>query len=279
MRSVINHLIQLQELTLIRDEQRSLPGGMSKLGRLNDDIDTMTDALATDVKALYSRLYKRDHIVIAPLNSGSCSMCGMRLAISMVQSVRFCRELQVCPSCTRILYDSSGAKWIGERTKRAGAERKVGIARFSSPSLMVPDLPATTREEAILTLAKIMESERFVDNAAKLTDAALARESVVSTSVGHGIAFPHVRGIEGGGLAVALGVSKQGIAFDGKDDAPCHFIFFSTIPTAVSAFYLKLIAGVSEAFRKDASRTAALEATTPEILWKSLTKATRYTVK
>ena len=279
MRSVINHLIQLQELTLIRDEQRSLPGGMSKLGRLNDDIDTMTDALATDVKALYSRLYKRDHIVIAPLNESSCSMCGMRLAISMVQSVRLCRELQVCPSCTRILYDSSGPKWVGERTKRATAERKVGIARFSSPSLMLPDLQAATKEEAILALARTMEAERFVDNAAKLADAALARESVVSTSVGHGLAFPHVRGIEGGGLAMALGTSKKGILFDGKDSEPCHFIFFSTIPTAVSAFYLKLMAGVTEAFRKEANRAATLEATTPEALWKALTKATRYTVK
>lgn len=279
MRSVINHLIQLQELTLIRDEQRSLPGGLSKLGRLNDDIDTMTEALAADVRALYSRLYKRDHIVIAPLNDCSCSMCGMRLAISMVQSVRLCRELQLCPSCTRILYDSAGPKWVGERTKRAGAERKVGIARFSAPNLMVADLKATTKEEAILTLAQMMESERFVDNAAKLADAALARESVVSTSVGHGVAFPHVRGVEGGGLAVALGVSKAGIAFDGTADAPCHFIFFSTIPTAVSAFYLKLIAGISEAFRKDANRTTALAAETPEALWKALTKATRYTVK
>lgn len=279
MRSVLNHLVQLQELTLIRDEQRSLPGGMAKLGRLNEDIDSMTDALVPDVKALYMRLYKRDHIVVAPLNDGSCSMCGMRLAISTIQAVRLCRELQMCPSCTRILHDTTGPKWVGERPKRTVSERKAGIARFSAPDLMVPDLKAKTREEAIAALAKVMESERFVDNAAKLVDAALGRESVVSTAVGHGIAFPHVRGVEGGGLAMALGVSREGIAFDGPDAAPTHFVFFSTIPTAVSAFYLKLMAGISEAFRKESNRTAALEADTPEALWRVLAKATRYTVK
>jgi len=206
-------------------------------------------------------------------------MCGMRLAISSVQSVRFCRELQMCPSCTRILYDSTGPKWIGETPKRAGVERKVGIARFSAPDLMAPNLVSTTKEDAIGELAKIMEASRFVDNAAKLVDAALARESVVSTAVGHGIAFPHVRGVEGGGLAMAFGISREGISFDSHDSTPTHFIFFSTIPTAVSAFYLKLMAGISEAFRKDANRTAALEAGTPETLWRALTKATRYTVK
>ncbi len=279
MRSVLNHLIQLQELVLIRDEQRSLPTGGDHLGRLNNDIDGLTEALPIAVRSVYQRLYKRDHIAVAPINDGSCSLCGMHLATSMVQAVRLCRELQFCPSCTRILYDSSGPRWVGEPVKRSGVERKAGIARFSSPSLMVPNLEVDSKDEALSLLARAMERERFVDNATKLVDGALARESVVSTSVGHGIAFPHVRGVEGGGLAVALAVSRTGLTFDGPKGGSTHFIFFSTIPTAVSAFYLKLIAGLSDAFRKEANRAAALAAETPEALWRALTKATRYTLK
>ncbi len=278
MRSVVNHLIQLQELILIRDEQRSLPGVHNHMGRLNDDIDGMTEALPQEVRSLFQRLYKRDHHVVAPINDGSCSLCGMKLAISKVQSVRLLRELQFCPSCTRILYDSSGPRWVGEPTKRSSGDRKVGISRFSSPSLMRPALQAATKEEALAELARTMERERFVDNAAKLEEGALARESVVSTSVGHGIAFPHVRGVEGGGLAMAFAVSREGLAFDAGKSLT-HFIFFSTIPTAASAFYLKLIAGLSDAFRKEANRTAALAAETPETLWRALTKATRYSLK
>ena len=277
MRSVVNHLIQLQELILIRDEQRTLPGGADKLGPLNHDIDQMTAALPPEARALFQRLFKRDHIVVAPLNAGACAVCGMRLTPSAVQSVRLYRELQTCPGCTRLLYDSEGPKWIGDPLKRVGGTQKSGLGRFSSPSLMLPDLEAVTREEAIAALASLMEKERFVDNAAKLADAANARERVVSTAVGHNLAFPHVRGVEGGGLALALGVSRKGVSFDGEELT--HFIFFSTIPTAVSAFYLKLMAGISEAFRKEACRTAVLEAQTPETLWRALTKATRYTVK
>ncbi len=280
MRSVINHLIQLQELILIRDEQRGLPDGGSNLERLNEGIYTMTEALPQEIKSSYQRLHKRDHIVIAPLSGNNCSMCGLRLGSSVVQEVRFCRTLQACPNCTRFLYDSMGPKWVGEpQTKRGVSDRKAGIARFSSPSLMLSNMEATTKEEAIQVLAAAMEKDRFIDSADKMVKVALERESIMSTNVGQGLAFPHVRGVEGGGLAVALGTSREGIIFDGPDSEPCHFIFFSTIPTAVSAFYLKLMAGITEAYRKDPSREATLKADNPEQLWKALTRATRYTVR
>jgi len=280
MRSVINQLIQLQELILIRDEQRSLSSGTAKLERINADIESLTSTLPPAIKANFQQLYHRDHIAVAPINDGRCSICNMQLATASIQAIRLCRNIQVCPSCARILYDPSGsAKWVAARPKRSEGGPKSGIARFSSESLMIPKLQAKTKEDAIKELATLMEKERFVDDAQKLVDAALVRESIVSTAIGHGLAFPHVRGIEGGGLALALGVSKEGIAFDGKSSDKCHFIFFSTIPTAVSAFYLKLIAGLSEAFQKAPNRTSILDAKDPEALWKALSKATRYTLK
>ena len=41
MRSIINHLIQLQELTLIRDEQRSIKGASADLSELNKNIESL----------------------------------------------------------------------------------------------------------------------------------------------------------------------------------------------------------------------------------------------
>ncbi len=279
MRSTINHLIQLQELILIRDEQRSIRGPGADMSAINTSIDGMTDTLEPEVKMNFSRLYKKDHIVLAPMNDGSCSMCGMHVAISQIQAVKLCRNLIPCPSCARTLYDPSGAKWVAERKARSSSERKVGIARFSSPDLMLPDLQGTTPVDVIAELTSNLQKAQFVDNAEKLADAAIARENILGTGIGHGMAFPHVRGIEGGGLSLAFGVSKKGVVFGGISEVPAHFIFFSTIPTAVSAFYLRLLSGLSESFIKEANRKSALEAKTPEELWKVLTKATRYTVK
>ena len=56
-------------------------------------------------------------------------------------------------------------------------------------------------------------------------------------------------------------------------------MFFSAIPVAVSAFYLRLLAGLSDAFSREPNRKEVLAAKTPEELWKALVKATRRTVK
>ncbi len=279
MRETIDLLIQLQELGLIRDEQRSLHGPLADLASLNESIDKLTEKLDAPAKAIYTRLSKKDHIVMSPMHAGRCSMCGMSLAISQVQSVKQCRSLVACPSCARILYDPDGAKWVAERPKLSSGERKTGVARFSSASLMVPNLKAKTAREAIAELSAAMQSAGLVDDASKLVNDAINREATLSTAVGHGLAFPHVRGVEGGGLTLVLGTSKQGVKWTDTEDEPAQFVFFATIPTAVSAFYLKLISGLVETFTKDVHRKAVLAAEDPESLWKALVKATRYTIK
>ena len=279
MRKVINHLVQLQNLILTRDEERSIPGGAVHLERLNDSIDSLIEELPTEVRLGFQRLYKRDHIVMSPMNDGMCPICGMRLAIATVQAVKQCREIQTCPSCARFLYDPEGPRSVATRPHASEARKLSGIARFSCEKLMVSNLVATTRDDAIAELANAMQLGGFVDDAAKLAAAAIERENIVSTSLGKGVAFPHVRGIEGGGLAISLGVSQQGVVFDKNDTEPCHFIFLTTIPTAVSAFYLKLMAGLAETLKKQNHRDALLKADSPAALWKALVKATRTTVK
>ena len=277
MRSLVNHLNQLQELVLIRDEHRSTGDG-SHLERLNEAIDQMIEKLPADVRSLFQRLSKKDHIAMAPMHDGCCAICGMRLPISQVQSVRRCEVLQNCPSCARIMYeDAASARWVGERPSRA-EPRKAGISRFSAEGLMVPNMQAKTRVEAITTLAEIMQSERFIEGSDKLVEAALEREAVLSTAMENGLAFPHVRGVEGGGLTLTLGVSREGIKFDDEGNV-VNFIFLMTIPTAVSAFYIKLLSGLTETFLKQPNRAALLAAETPEQLWKALLKATRYSIK
>jgi len=270
-------LNQLQELILIRDEHRATGDG-SHMDRLNDAIDVLTEKLPADVRSLFLRLCKKDHAVMAPMHDGCCAICGMRLPISQVQSVRVCKVLQNCPSCARILFaDAEAVRWVGERPSRS-EPRKVGISRFSAESLMVPGLAGKNKEEAISILAANLEQQGFVNGAGKLVQSALDREALLSTAMEHGIAFPHVRGVEGGGLTLTLGVSKKGIPFNDQG-AIVHFVVFCTIPAAVSAFYLRLLAGLTEALLKPANRELLMAADTPEQLWKALIKATRYSIK
>ena len=158
-----------------------------------------------------------------------------------------------------------------------GEPRKTGISRFSAETLMV-ELKAERPEVAVRELADAMAANKFVSNPAALVAAAMERESVLSTAMGEGLAFPHVRGVEGGGLTLALGVSRKGIPWDASGEV-VHLVFFSVIPVAVSAFYLRLMAGLTEALSKQDNRDTLLAAATPADLWKAFMKATRYTIR
>jgi len=274
MKSQINILRQLQELVLTRDEHHQTGDG-SHMDALNDAIEALQKKLEPQVAGLYDRLYKKNHIVISAMNNNCCAVCGMQVPIAQGQQVRLAQHLVACSSCGRILFaDDEAVTNVSEAPDRDNP--KTGISRFSAEELMVVDLEAQTREDAIARLAEVMEKNHFISGADSLTTAALERESVLSTAMEGGIAFPHVRGVEGGGLALAMGVSRKGIDWDGET---VHIVFLSAIPVAVSAFYLRLMAGLAQAFSKEANRKALLDAKDGVSLWKALQKATRLTVK
>ena len=276
MKSQINQLRQLQELVLTRDEHTQTGDG-SSLDALNDAIAEMQDKLDPQVQGLYSRLYKKNHIVMAAMSNGCCSGCGMQVPIAQSQQVRLAQHLVTCSSCGRILYaaEADEARNITEKPS-PGEDPKTGISRFSAEELMMPDLKAQTAAEAIGALAEAMEAHKFIANADSLVTAALAREAVLSTAMPSGVAFPHVRSVEGGGLTLAIGCSREGIDWEGQK---VHIVVLSAIPVAVSAFYLRLMSGLMQTFTKAANRDAVMAAKDSATLWKALCKATRTTVK
>lgn len=277
MDSIINHLVQLQELTLIRDEQKA-SSHTDHLEQLDESIATMTDQLPAEERAIFMKLYKKDHVVIVPVSDGNCAGCGMKLPISLVQVVRQKKGIQRCPNCARILYVTQDIpRSITKREKRS-APPKVGISRFSSKALMIPEMDFDNMDDGIKTFSALLEAEGFVNDADKLADLAMARESVLSTVVDHGLAFPHVRGVEGGALSFAMGKSSDGILLN-PDRGLTNIVFFIVIPTAASAFYLKLIATLTETFRKPESVEKIMAEKTQEGMWKILSRLTRSSLK
>ena len=278
MHPALNQLVQLQELTEVHEEI-SVVGDGAHLEKLNDAIESMIEQLAPDTRVTFEKLHKKDRHVIVPVSEGVCSICGMQLPRSLLQQVQISVDPQSCPNCARFLYVPDAApRNVRKRPGRFDA-RKPGISRFSDVSLMICDLGADDKDAAIATLAKTMEQEGFVDKGDLLLEEALRREALFSTAVDHGLAFPHVRGVEGGALTLAAGLSKEGIHFDGPKGALTHIVFFMVIPTAASAFYLKLLAGLTETFVEDEARSALLDAADPTAMWKALTKATRKAIK
>jgi mannitol/fructose-specific phosphotransferase system IIA component (Ntr-type) len=78
-----------------------------------------------------------------------------------------------------------------------------------------------------------------------ILSAVIDREKAGSTGLENGVAIPHARSSNIGGLVAALAISKEGIDFDSADGRPCHLVFLIVAPPQESTRYLKALADVA----------------------------------
>ena len=276
-RHTIKHLIQLQDLIVARAQQqasRSAP----QLQQLDKNISTLAGELPLELKTHFNRLLQKNIEAIVPITGGNCSGCGFALTKTMVNSINGGDDLNRCPNCTRILYAPDVPLTRHTPRRRWGDPVKRGIERFTAPELMIVPLKGTTKEEILLEMCENLRDQGYIQSCEDLHEAALRREAIVSTAVENGIAFPHVRGVEGGGLTLTLGISKKGVKFGADGNKLSRIFFYMVIPTAASAFYLKLLSGLTQSFATKPARDLLLKAKTPDELWKILVKATKKTI-
>jgi len=274
---VVKHLIQLQDLIAAHAQQQAAQP-KQKLIQLDKNIKTMSDELPAELRANFNRLIQKNIEAVAPITGENCSGCGFALTKTLVNNINGgAAELSRCPNCTRILYAPDVPLTRETPRRRWGSPVKRGIERFSAPELMIPKLAGTTPQEILMELCENMRAEGYVESCQDLHEAAMRREAIVSTAVGNALAFPHIRGVEGGGLTLSLGVYKKGIDFGGKTKT--KIFFYMVIPTAASAFYLKLLAGLTQSFSTAAERDILLKAKTQKELWETLVKGTRQMVR
>ncbi len=274
-RHTIKHLIQLQDLVAARAQQQAaLP--KQRLLQLDKNIQALTAELPPDLRSHFNRLVQKSVEAIVPITGENCSGCGFVLIKTVVNSINAGDEMNRCPNCARILYAPDVPLTRTAPRRRWGDPIKRGIERFTAPELMIPSLKGTTKEEILLELCENMREQGYVEDCHDLHDAALRREAIVSTAVGNMIAFPHVRGVEGGGLTLSLGISKKGIDFGGTTKT--KVFFYMVIPTAASAFYLKLLSGLTQSFGTAEKRDTLLKVKTQEELWKALIVGTKKTI-
>ncbi len=277
MNNILNQLIQLQELSFAKEEQKASNSRMP-LAQLEKSIAEIRARLPEGVAERYDRLQKHYPLAVIPLAHGSCSRCGLAVPAAVVNAARAGEELQNCPHCGRFLYYPDTVARQPKKKHEGDRPAQTGVARFSAATLMVPKLAATTREEVISELAKVLGEGGFVEDPATLNELALRREAIVSTAVEHGLAFPHVRDVEGGGLTFAVGMKEKGIDFDAPDGHLSKIFFFIVIPTPATAFFLRLLAGLVRTFESTDARKELLDCDKPEQMWKVLIKLTKDTV-
>jgi mannitol/fructose-specific phosphotransferase system IIA component (Ntr-type) len=124
------------------------------------------------------------------------------------------------------------------------------LAEYFQESLCILDLKAGDKHSALEEMVDLISSEYRLKNKEIILEMLLNRESLGSTALGKGVAFPHGRTLAIPELTLLFACSKEGIDFDSLDKKPTH-LFFLTIapPQDKDNLYLQVLGHLVELIR------------------------------
>lgn len=112
--------------------------------------------------------------------------------------------------------------------------------------LVVMDLEASTKKEAIEKLAQAAAESGRVNCTQDYVQAVIEREEAVTTGVGNGIAIPHGKSRAVNEPVIIFGRLKRKIDWDALDNEPVDMIFMLGIPEEnVDNVHLKILSQLS----------------------------------
>ena len=148
--------------------------------------------------------------------------------------------------------------------------RAVNVLSLVARDATVPELAATTREGAIEELCAGLGEIPGVHDVQTCVDAVRARESLIGTGTGGGLAIPHAKL---GGITrpvLVFGRSEAGIDWDAPDGEPVHLVFLLLSPVDEHGLQLQILAALARGLAHGAVRELLIEATTESRLWAAL---------
>ncbi len=135
------------------------------------------------------------------------------------------------------------------------------------PELIFLDLPARSKEEALVEIARSMTQAGAVQSECELLKVISQRESQGSTSLGNGVAIPHARMKCLERITLAMARVTPGIDFGGEGHPPVQLIFLLLTPVDRAAEYLKVLARLSKLTKETDLLKSMKKIPTPQAAW------------
>jgi len=150
-------------------------------------------------------------------------------------------------------------------------EKPLRLGDVLHPKGFVKPLEAAERMAAIRQLVEAISDGRTLVRE-RIDPIVLAREALMSTGVGNGLAVPHGR-IDGlTSPVVAVGISEAGLDFNAPDGLPAHLVFLILTPPDDDGAQVKILADIARTF-SDPARAAAATRTRSMTEFRALLKA------
>lgn len=131
----------------------------------------------------------------------------------------------------------------------------------------IVDLKSSEKMPVLREMVDVISHSDLVSDPQAFFDAVVAREKIMSTGIGIGIAVPHVKIPSIKGFVMAIGRRKEGIEFDALDGRPVQLVILIGAPEKEQENYLRVLARIVATFKNQAFLLKVLNAASPaEIL-------------
>ena len=115
-------------------------------------------------------------------------------------------------------------------------------------------LESSDKDAALLEMIDLLATSDNITNRDELEHMIYERENILSTSIGLGIAIPHVRLDSVKEMTIAVGVCRKGINYRSFDDNPVFLIIMIASPTGTHRQYLSVLAKIALLLKNETLR-------------------------
>jgi len=138
------------------------------------------------------------------------------------------------------------------------------ISELLTPELIKLNLSSVEKDELLEEMVQVFVGNGLITDREAAVRILEAREAMMSTGVGNGIAIPHGKLTEAKRPMLALGISGKGIDFDALDGEPVYIVLTIFVHPDDPVGHLELLAEISRLFGIPGIGDRIREATTPQ---------------
>ena len=122
------------------------------------------------------------------------------------------------------------------------------LLEYMSEDRIILNLKSQEKEEVFEEMAPLFVEDNIIDaeELEEFIEGLKEREKLTATGMQDGIAVPHAKSPSVHKIALALGISKEGINFESMDGEPSKYIFMIAAPKGTKQEHLDLLAMISE---------------------------------
>jgi len=146
------------------------------------------------------------------------------------------------------------------------------LSAFTDRRFVDLSLEPGTKSDVLSRLSALIARSPHVKDGERFLADVLAREELVTTGVGHGVAFPHAKSEAVREVVFAFGRAAAPIDFGALDGEPVRLIFLIGAPKVQepSRVYLNLMARLSFLMKEKDNRRRVLDATSADEVFELL---------